>query len=151
MIQQLPKTRIARQLARINNISNNPPAALKLSKNLSSVNLTFKFKNNGGHMGIRKFWQLYLPTIKFYNPSLIVNVTRISLVEKDSKLDKASMYKIENDLKLIEKCPANLILNFNDGSSKTLDCKNKHSDDILNEFKSSVDHEPVSEEQTVKF
>lgn len=108
----VPKTRLAKQFALINQISfpSNRSAAVKFSPQLAKVELIFKKKNYGGHMGLRKFWQTYLPTLKFYNEELQFSVKRISLSE--GVKDKEKALQLETDRELVEKCPSKIVLQY---------------------------------------
>lgn len=52
------------------------PGAAILPKAVRRVHLEFAFKINNGHMGARKFWRLYLPRLKYYNPAVLMTINR---------------------------------------------------------------------------
>ncbi|GMM38487.1 mitochondrial 54S ribosomal protein [Saccharomycopsis crataegensis] len=154
--------RATRNLTHILSISSpsNKASIIKLPPLITDVSLTFKKKNSDGHMGIRKFWQNYLPTIKFYNQSLPMNVTRITLNEIDTKkargvkdlpVDSEEAKKLESDIKLLAKCPAKITISYQGGKSVELDCKWKRSEIILEEFTKLTKAVPVAEEEIFKF
>lgn len=100
-------------------------------------------------MGLRKFWQTYLPTLKFYNEELQFSVKRISLSE--GVKDKEKALQLETDRELVEKCPSKIVLQYADAKKVELDCKNKHSDEILSELIKISKAEKVPEAELVKF
>lgn len=102
-------------------------------------------------MGIRKFWKEYLPSVKFYNPDVAINVKRISLSAGET--DKEKIKQLENDMKLIKQCPATITVEYQDLQTPkvVLDCIGKHSNDILKEFVESTKAEPVPPQELIKF
>ena len=72
-------SKVARQLKFLNKISSTTTDAQVILSpgKYQRLSLTFQTKNHNGHMGARKFWKDYLPTIQFYNPQLRIDVTRI--------------------------------------------------------------------------
>ncbi|AET41390.1 mitochondrial 54S ribosomal protein mL61 Ecym_8096 [Eremothecium cymbalariae DBVPG len=97
------------------------------------VRLTFQVSSANGHMGARKFWQTYLPTLKFYNPTLNIQVNRINNTNKNTKVPC-----------ILE------IVKANGEVTETIEMSGKRSEDIMNEFLKVVDHEKVPSEQIVK-
>lgn len=75
MSSALPKSRIPRQLARLNAIARGP-GAVRLPAEVKSINLAFKYQNKNGHMGPRKFWQDSLPQVQFHNQTVPIAVER---------------------------------------------------------------------------
>ncbi len=130
MFKSLPKGNVSRQVARLNNISFGP-GAIKVPSNVVEIDLLFKIMNKDGHMGARKFWQQNLPQIQFHNPNLPIKVQRVR-VEKPE--DHARI-------------PATLTIKFNDGSEQTINCKYRHSNEILEDFidKTRASKVPVTE------
>lgn len=57
-------------------IRNGPGAAL-LPATVTRLHLQFAHKGNNGHVGGRKFWQTYLPSLKFHNPAVPMIVNRV--------------------------------------------------------------------------
>lgn len=145
----IPRNRIGKQLFRLNQISATKKAAIRLPPSLKSVDLIFKKKNSGGHMGLRKFWHNYLPTIQFYNQNLEINVKRISLSEGET--DKKKISELENNPVEIAKCPSKIVLSYNSGQKVEIDCKEKHSDEILESFSTTSAAEVVPDKEIVKF
>lgn len=131
----LPKSKIPRQLARLNVISSGP-GAVRVPADVKSVNLSFKFQNSHGHMGPRKFWQANLPQIQFHNPTLPISVNRT----------------YANSLEEHASIPAVLSIKFENGSEKSVNVKNKFSLDILEDFirLSGATKVPLEEQPVLK-
>ncbi|KAH6618898.1 hypothetical protein C7974DRAFT_416237 [Boeremia exigua] len=64
----------------------NGPGAVVLPKEVSKISLELNTKIHGGHWGARKFWRNMLPRIKYYNPSIPVEVKRHNSPEGASAL-----------------------------------------------------------------
>lgn len=130
------KSRVVKQLSILNNLTllNKKPQILINPTKYHSLKLTFQLQNHNGHMGARKFWQEYLPTLKFYNPNIPINITRIN-----------------NENKSLE-VPCTLELLDQKGTViKTIKMQNKKSEDIMDEFLSEIDHELIPEDKLFKF
>ncbi|TKA69293.1 hypothetical protein B0A49_03114 [Cryomyces minteri] len=52
------------------------PGAAVLPKDVKRIHMQFAPKLNDGHMGPRKFWQHYLPRLKYHNPAIPMTVDR---------------------------------------------------------------------------
>jgi large subunit ribosomal protein MRP49 len=116
MFKNLPKARLSRHFDRLNLISSGP-GSLSVPQEVKSVELVFNLYTGKGHVGPKKFWRENLPRIQFYNPDLPIQVVRVkTALEEQGKV------------------PALLKVNFQDGSSKDVDVKHKHSEEILQEF-----------------
>lgn len=127
---------IPKQLNFLNRISfNTPKANIRLDPSrYSGLRLVFQYQNHNGQMGARKFWNQYLPTMKFYNPDLNIDVVRI----------RNSNYKDSTT-------PCYLEALDRDGSViNTLQMKNKHSDAIMDEFNKTFESEKIPEDQLIQ-
>ncbi|KFZ12811.1 hypothetical protein V502_06915 [Pseudogymnoascus sp. VKM F-4520 (FW-2644)] len=52
------------------------PGAAVLPKNVTKLHMEFAKRMNDGHFGPRKFWQSYLPRLKFHNPAVSMTLDR---------------------------------------------------------------------------
>ncbi|KAG7807556.1 hypothetical protein KL921_004314 [Ogataea angusta] len=113
----LPASRLTRQRENLNLIANYKDSAYKFPQ-VSKLHLIFKSHNAYGHMGAKQFWKWNLRTICFHNPDVNIEVTRVNCPTKEEQL----------------KCPSVLKVVYADGREKKIDCKHKHSDDIMKEL-----------------
>ncbi|EMR08891.1 hypothetical protein PNEG_02674 [Pneumocystis murina B123] len=116
-------TKAAEKLARILM----GPGAFKLPSDIHGLTLFMAFKNKDGHMGPRKFWKDYLPSIQFHNPYLHIQVCR-SHKEKEAKL---KIHQKSGDIEL--------------------DMKHKHALDICREFIEKTKAVAVGKEEMNEF
>ncbi|KAK5779573.1 mitochondrial 54S ribosomal protein mL61 MRP49 PWA37_002749 [Arxiozyma heterogenica] len=130
------KSRVVKQLSILDKLTftTKKPQIIINPTKYQSLKLTFQVQNHNGHMGARKFWREYLPTLKFYNPNFDMNVTRI-----------------KNDDKLVQVPCVLEILDEQGKSLETINMKNKRSEDIMDEFLSKIDYEVISEDKLIKF
>lgn len=129
-------SRVTRQLKFLNKISAGTPKSQILvnPEKCAALNLTFQYQNHNGHMGARKFWHEYLPTLQFYNPSLQIRVTR---VKNEDKKDVG--------------VPCILQVLAKDGNvTSTVEMRNKDKDVIMDEFLTIVEHEKVPESDIIE-
>ncbi|QLQ78999.1 hypothetical protein HG537_0B03460 [Torulaspora globosa] len=127
---------VAKQLKFLNKISSTTKQAQILldAAKYSGIKLTFQVENHHGHMGARKFWHEYLPTLQFYNPNFKINVIRI-----------------KNENKKFQGVPCILEILSNDNNViNSIDMQNKTDDTIMNEFLKKIEHKPVPEESLIK-
>ncbi|CCD22253.1 mitochondrial 54S ribosomal protein mL61 NDAI_0A00950 [Naumovozyma dairenensis CBS 421] len=127
---------VIRQINFLNAISysTKKPQILLNATKYSGLRLTFQVQNHNGHMGARKFWHEYLPTLKFYNPNLKFDVIRISNPDKRKR-----------DI------PCTLeILGKEDQVLGSIDMRNKQYDEIMDQLSESIDHTTVPEQDLVK-
>ncbi|KFY08340.1 hypothetical protein V492_06310 [Pseudogymnoascus sp. VKM F-4246] len=52
------------------------PGAAVLPKNVTKLHMEFAKRMNDGHFGPRKFWQSYLPRLKYHNPTVSMTLER---------------------------------------------------------------------------
>ncbi|KAI9697228.1 MAG: hypothetical protein M1836_004792 [Candelina mexicana] len=52
------------------------PGAAHLPPDVKRIHMDFAYKINDGHFGPRKFWRLYLPSLKYHNPAISMTVNR---------------------------------------------------------------------------
>ncbi|CCH60379.1 hypothetical protein TBLA_0C05820 [Henningerozyma blattae CBS 6284] len=151
----MAKSSVIKQLKALNQISYTTKEALVYLKpdKIKSINLFFNFKNEDGHMGARKFWRNYIPTIQFYNPTLLVNVTRTHppvILSKKSKIKKV----LPENMKFVSEQDLNRcsleVKDHNDKTINKIEMKSKHSTDILKEFLEQVEHEKIPEADLIK-
>lgn len=133
-LKGLPSSPILRQAAHLDLISNFKNSAYKFD-NVSKLQVIFKKHNAYGHMGMRQFWKCNLKTITFHNPELPIEVQRIECATKEEQL----------------KCPSIIKVTFQDGTTATLDGKDKHSDDIMTELVTITKAEKVPAENIVLY
>lgn len=127
---------VPKQLNFLNRISiNTPKAQIRLDPSrYSALKLVFQYENHNGQMGARKFWNQYLPTLKFYNPELQMDVVRI----------RNSNYKDNSTPCYLQ------TLDRDDKTAETLEMKNKHSDAILDELNELIQYEKVPSDQLIE-
>ncbi|CAH02243.1 mitochondrial 54S ribosomal protein mL61 [Kluyveromyces lactis] len=109
-----------------------PQIILDVSK-YSALNVKFQYQNFNGHMGARKFWHEFLPSLQFYNPALPINVTRIR--NDDKKVDVPCILEaIGSDGKVVAE----------------VSMKHKHSSEIMDEVLQKLEHKRVPQEEIIK-
>ncbi|BFZ53869.1 54S ribosomal protein, mitochondrial [Savitreella phatthalungensis] len=94
------------------------PASVSLPAEFTQLRLSFAQRNAGGHMGARKFAQQSLPSIKFHNPSLQMDVSRVPRSTEDPQ-----NANIAASLQLFKGSEPQPVID--------LDVRGLHSDDIL--------------------
>ncbi|KAF8420101.1 hypothetical protein EV426DRAFT_675887 [Tirmania nivea] len=99
------------------------PAAAILPPSVEKLSLNFAIRNKGGHMGTRKFWRLYLPRLKYYNPTLPIEVTRWK------GFDPAG--------------PATITIHFKDKPAHTINSKNRAHAELCTQFLDITKATPV--------
>lgn len=78
---------VTKQLRFLNKISSTTiKPQIIIGHSVTSIKLTFQQQSHNGHMGARKFWRNFLPTIQFYNPTLPIIVHRISNEDKKQQV-----------------------------------------------------------------
>ncbi|CUS24687.1 LAQU0S18e01992g1_1 [Lachancea quebecensis] len=129
-------SRIARQLKFLNKISSSTlePQVVLNPQKYAGLNLTFQYQNHNGHMGARKFWHEYLPTLQFYNPGLQFQVTRVKNEDKNNAGVPCILQTIGKDGSVLE----------------TLDMRNKQHPEIMQELLEKADYEKVPESDIVR-
>lgn len=119
MFKGLPSSRVWKQAARLNNIAGSSATAYRFDAKYTKIELLLIQKNVLiAAFGLRRFWRENLPTLKFHNDGISMFLTRI-----------ATQTKAEADA-----CPAKIILHQANGTTQELDCRSKHSSDILKEL-----------------
>lgn len=126
---------VAKQLSFLNKISYTTKKAQVFIKNekIAGLKLIFQLHNHNGHMGARKFWHTYLPTIQFYNPHLKIDLIRIKNEQKGVEVP----CKIE-------------ILNKESSVLETINMQHKNDTEIMDELLTKLDHETIPETELVK-
>ncbi|SCU87519.1 LADA_0E04478g1_1 [Lachancea dasiensis] len=129
-------SRVSRQLKFFNKISSTTlePQVVLNGQKYSGLNLTFQYQNHNGHMGARKFWREYLPTLQFYNPQLQFQVTR---VRNDNKNDASVPCTLE-------------IIGQEGVAVDQLDMRNKQGSQIMKELLAKIEHTRVAEPDIVR-
>ncbi|EDO19003.1 hypothetical protein Kpol_2002p74 [Vanderwaltozyma polyspora DSM 70294] len=119
----------AKQISFLNKISfkTKKPQILIDSAKYSGLRLTFQYQNHNGHMGARKFWHEYLPTLKFYNPALQVDVLRVRNNDKSNVRVPCKLEVISKDGEVL----------------KTINMKNQKHTSIMDRLLEEVEHKPV--------
>lgn len=127
---------IPKQLNFLNRISfNTPKAHIRLDPSrYSGLKLVFQYENHNGQMGARKFWNQYLPTLKFYNPELQMDVVRIRNSNQKDGTTPCYLEALDRDGRVID----------------TLQMKNKHSDAIMDEFNQLFQREQIPEDELIQ-
>lgn len=127
---------IAKQLSFLNKISYNTKKAQVLvnPEKYLRLKLTFQVQNHNGHMGARKFWHEYLPTLQFYNPTLQIEVLRI-------KNENTKHAGVPCTLEVISR-EQNIV--------HSIDMRNKTDDKIMDELLANLEHQTISESDLIK-
>lgn len=126
-------SKVIRQLNFLNKISSATTEAqvvLNPAK-YQRLALTFQVKNHNGHMGARKFWRDYLPTLQFYNPGLRIDVTRI-----------------KNDSKTVS-VPCKLEVFDDKGVLDEIDMRDQQAAEIMDKVLQKLDHTRVPEAEII--
>lgn len=116
-LKNLPSSRFLKQATHLDLISNYKNSAYAFP-DVAKLQLFFKKHNAYGHMGMRQFWKFNLKTIAFNNPELPIEVQRIECETKEEQLKCISLIKVT----------------LKDGKEITVQGKDKHSDDIMQEL-----------------
>ncbi|SCU99626.1 LAME_0G04368g1_1 [Lachancea meyersii CBS 8951] len=129
-------SRVVKQLKFFNRISATTlePQVVLNAEKYSGLNLTFQYQNHNGHMGARKFWREFLPTLQFYNPEVKFQVTRVRNEDKKNASVPCVLEVIDKEGKPVS----------------SLDMRNKQGLEIMQELLSQLEHERVAEEDIVK-
>ncbi|CCE63421.1 hypothetical protein TPHA_0E03310 [Tetrapisispora phaffii CBS 4417] len=127
---------IGKQLKFLNKISltTKPTQILINPDKYHGLKLTFQFQNHNGHMGARKFWREYLPTLKFYNPELNIDVVRIKNEDRNN-------VSVPCVMEITSKTGTPLA---------TIDMRNKRDSEIVTEFLGKIQHTVIPEEDLIK-
>ena len=100
---------VQRQVSRLNALTGGP-GAIRLPSNVSRLELRFNRFVGEQNVGAKRFWRSELPPIQFYNPQVPISVKRFEPpTERKSEL----------------------IVEFMDGSLKSVPADNKQQAEIL--------------------
>ncbi|KAI0850157.1 CI-B8 domain-containing protein [Daldinia vernicosa] len=128
------------------------PGAAILPPEITRIHMDFALKWNDGHLGPRKFWKMCLPRLKFWNPAVPMLVNRTSDQSAPAKMsiyfrqaalgsDTPSALTTKLSELPLARQPHSSTSNEHPAPEPeegervvTIDMKNVHSDDILNEF-----------------
>lgn len=126
---------IAKQVKFLNKISSTTikPQILVDTEKYLGLKLTFQYQNHNGNMGARKFWQTYMPTLKFYNPELAIDVIRI---KNENKKDVSVPCVLE-------------ILSKEGKTIEAIDMRYKNDETIMDELLKKLEHTPVPKEDII--
>ncbi|KAL3229656.1 Large ribosomal subunit protein mL61 [Nakaseomyces bracarensis] len=126
-------SKVVRQLKFLNKISSTTREAQVVlnPEKYQRLALTFQVKNHNGHMGARKFWREYLPTLQFYNPNLRIDVTR---VKNDSKTTSV---------------PCKLEAYDKSGPVLEIDMRDQQALEIMNTVLQKLDHTKIPESDII--
>lgn len=129
---EFPRNKALKQIARINFIAGTPTTAFKLGPLTKKVELMIVHKNAwGASLGLKRFWQLNLPTLKFHNDDVEFVVTKVRATLKEE----------------IAKAPTKIIVHDANTGSKEINCAHKDSSDILAELVKTTNATSVPEEE----
>lgn len=131
MFKDLPRSKLLKQIARLNLIAGTPKTAFKLGPQVKKVELFLLHKNifvPGA--GLKKFWRQNMPVLKFHNDDVDFVTTRLIAENKEE----------------VAKAPTKIIVHNKDGSSTEFDCALKTNSQILNELVKVTEGVKVSEE-----
>lgn len=116
MFKDLPKSRILRQIARLNLIAGTPKTAYKLGPEVKKLELILILKNVfKPAAGLKHFWRKNLPVLKFHNDHVDFVATRVRAKTKEE----------------VAKVPSKIIVHGTDGSKKDIDCIFTSNSEIL--------------------
>lgn len=119
---------MAKHLTRINK-SASGPGAIRIPNSVSYIRLELRESSRfcrNGHLGATRFWRSHLPQIQFHNPELAIAVKQLKPSSKE---------------------PAQLILEMQDGSKKTIDVGDKKSLDIIAELMNNTEATKVPQSE----
>ncbi|KAL6944639.1 hypothetical protein ACO0RG_001382 [Hanseniaspora osmophila] len=102
---------------------------------VGKIKLVFQRDNMNGHMGARKFWKNYLPTLKFYNIDLPMEVVRIE--NKDKNKEIPCILEIQDK-------------SLNKEIAK-LDMRNLRDTEIAEKLLELLPHVPVPQNEIIEF
>lgn len=127
---------VAKQLKFLNRISSTTKQAQILLNpaKYSGIKLTFQVQNHNGHMGARKFWHQYLPTLQFYNPNLKIDVVRINNEDNKRAAVPCTLEIFSQENTILDQ----------------IDMRNKRDDAIMEELLKRLEFQTVPEEAVVK-
>ncbi|CAH2354499.1 54S ribosomal protein Mrp49p, mitochondrial [[Candida] railenensis] len=136
MFRNLPKSRIAKQAARLNQIAGTSENAYKLGPKYSKMEIFLINQTpQRASVGLKQFWRQHLPTLKFHNDDFEFIMKRI---------------KVE-DTKEAEQCPVKIDLYEAQNQNKlTIDCSFKSESEILEEIIKSTEAAPVDSKDIPK-
>lgn len=118
--------------------------AAVLPPEITRIHLDFAQRWNDGHMGPRKFWKECMPRLKFWNPAIPMIVNRSKSTEGPAIMSiyfrKPGVEPIKNTIPLAAQ-PHSSTENEtpawppnDDERVETIEMKNVHSDNILEQF-----------------
>lgn len=133
LVQALPRNnKLLRQITRLNLIAGSPATAFRFGPSLKKLEVVIYSKNVMGHAaGLKKFWKLNLPTLKFHNDNVDFVVTRVRPTKRE-------------DFNTI---PVEVRLHQQDGAVTKIACLNKDHEQILREVVESTGASLVPEEE----
>lgn len=133
LAEALPRNNaLLKQIMRLNQIAGTPETAYRFGPDLKKLEVVIYSKNILGHaVGLKKFWKLNLPTLKFHNDSVDFVVTRVRPVNKDD-------YK---------KIPLEVRLHLQEGQVAKIQCANKDHSEILQEVVEITNAEQIPENE----
>ncbi|KAK6955335.1 hypothetical protein Daesc_002968 [Daldinia eschscholtzii] len=132
------------------------PGSAILPPEITRIHMDFAMKWNDGHLGARKFWKNCLRNLKYWNPAIpmIVNRTtdqsspaKMSIYFRQAALDSNTPSALATKLSQLPLAQQPHSSTSNEHPAPepeegervvTIDMKNVHSDDILNEFMSKT-------------
>lgn len=116
MFQRLPKSSLSKQISRLNIIAGKPNTAFKFGSDVKKIELVLLEKNvMGPAIGLKKFWRVHLPTLKFHNDDVEFFCTRV----------------LANSKEEIRKVPAKVIIHDSSNNTSEFDCASLDKDRIL--------------------
>ncbi|KAG6008229.1 hypothetical protein E4U21_004828 [Claviceps maximensis] len=127
------------------------PAAAILPPEVTRIHLSFAIKMKDGHMGARKFWQEYLPRLKYHNPSVPMILNRHDDYRTPPLLTIYLRTKPDDPTTATTTTqPVSSCTNLSPAQPPaphekivTIDLKSKHSTQILEHFLAETRAEPI--------
>lgn len=128
MFQRLPTSSLAKQVSRLNLIAGTPKTAFKFGESTKKIELVLLEKNIAGpSIGLKKFWRVHLPTLKFHNDDVEFFCTRVRATTKEE----------------IAKVPAKIIIHDTSNNKTEIDCSSHDKDRILRKLVKATGASPV--------
>lgn len=118
---------VQRQISGLNALTSGI-GAVKLPEGVQRLELRLNRYVNQSNAGAKRFWRSELPPIQFYNPQIPISVRRF---------EPSNARKSE------------LIIDFRDGTTKTVSTDNKPNSQILSELVELTGAQPVTETEQV--
>lgn len=125
-----------------------------LPPEVTRIHMDFAFKLNDGHFGPRKFWQTYLPRLKYHNPAVPMTINRttnqegpaimtIHFTNSASAANTGPAISSTTDSKPSSAPVASSTSPAPTECTQTINMKHRHESEILSQLMSITKAKPV--------